>query len=50
MGCDFIPEAVSWGRLFNLRKIGNRPVNEFGITYWPIANRPQVTNLPHERV
>ncbi len=38
------------GQIFNLRPIGNRPVNEFGITYWPITNRPQVTNvtnLPH---
>jgi hypothetical protein len=31
-----------------LRPIGNRPVAEFGITYWPIANRPQVTNLPYK--
>ncbi len=33
-----------------LRPIGNRPVNEFGIIYGPINNRPQVTNLPHKNL
>jgi len=36
------------GQVGNLRRIGNPPVTEFGIIYGPIANRPQVTNLPHK--
>src|SRR5260221_14447479 len=42
-----------WGRLLtvaNLRPIGNRPINEFGIIYGPITNRPQIANLPHKLV
>ena len=38
------------GQIVNLRPIGNRPVNEFGIIYGPINNRPQVTNLPHKNL
>ena len=30
-----------------LPRIGNPPGVGSGITYGPIANRPQVTNLPH---
>jgi hypothetical protein len=50
MGCDFIPEAVSRGSLFNLRPFGNRPVAMDASLNGPIANRPQVNNLPHDRV
>ncbi|HEY6391975.1 MAG TPA: hypothetical protein VIX89_11900, partial [Bryobacteraceae bacterium] len=37
------------GQIGNLRRIGNPPRVGFGITYWPISNRPQVTKLPHKR-
>ena len=39
--CDLV------GQIVNLRPIGNRPVNEFGITNAPITNRPHVDNPPH---
>ena len=32
----------------NLRRIDNPPVLDSEIFYGPIANRPQVTNLPHK--
>jgi hypothetical protein len=36
------------GQVGNLRRIGNPPPVDFGITYGPIINRPQVANLPHK--
>jgi len=35
------------GQVGNLRRIGNPPGVGSGITYGPITNRSQVTNLPH---
>ena len=37
------------GQIGNLRPIGNRPVGLDASLDGPIANRPQVTNLPHIR-
>jgi hypothetical protein len=39
--CNFV------GQIGNLRPIGNRPVNNEAFPNGPIANRPQVANLPH---
>jgi len=36
------------GQVGNLRRIGNPPGLDTEFTYGPIANRPQVTNLPHK--
>jgi hypothetical protein len=36
------------GQVGNLRRIGSPPGVGCGITYGPIANRPQVTNLSHK--
>jgi len=36
------------GQVGNLRRIGNPPGVDSGIIYGPIANRPQVANLPHK--
>jgi len=36
------------GQVGNLRRIGNPPGPVSGIFNGPIANRPQVTNLPHK--
>jgi len=38
------------GQVGNLRRIGNPPGVNPEITYRPITNRPQVTNLPHTKV
>jgi len=38
---------IGVGQIGNLRPIGNRPVDHDALPNRPIANRPQVTNLPH---
>ena len=41
-------EIDSVGRVVNMRPIGNRRVSDSEFIYGPIANRPQINNLPHE--
>src|SRR5216684_6823817 len=38
---------INVGQIDNLRPIVNRPVNNEALPNGPIANRPQVSNLPH---
>src|SRR5258708_803826 len=38
---------INVGQIDNLRPIVNRPVNNEALPIGPIANRPQVSNLPH---
>jgi len=45
---DASAAAIRVGQVDNLRRIGNPPGLNPEFTYGPIANRPQVTNLPHK--